>query len=185
LTSTLPGDTKKAQESYSTPQSSRACGKGWPIFVLIHHFLIDTTGKEVFMAGVNKAILIGNLGADPEMRYTTSGLAIATLRLATTERVKGEDKTEWHRVVVFGKLAEICGQYLSKGKQVYIEGGIRYRQWDDKDGNTRYSTEIVANEMRMLGSSPRDGGGQPRKFERPAQSNGPEGDPGPGNDIPF
>ncbi len=108
------------------------------------------------MAGVNKVILVGNLGADPEIRYTPSGLAIANFRIATTESYKNkegqkEEKTEWHRIVSFGKLAEICGEYLNKGKQVYIEGRIQTRDWEDKEGNKRYTTEIVCNQMQMLG----------------------------------
>ena len=109
------------------------------------------------MAGLNKVILIGNLGADPEIRYTPSGMAVANFRLATSETRNAKDgqketKTEWHRIVTFGKLAEICGEYLEKGKQVYIEGKIQTRNWEDKDGNKRFTTEIVANDMRMLGS---------------------------------
>lgn len=114
------------------------------------------------MAGVNKVILVGNLGADPEIRYTPGGMAVANFRLATSETFskdgKKETKTEWHRIVAFNKLAEICGQYLSKGKQVYIEGKIQTRSWDDKDGNKKYTTEIVASTMQMLGS--RGEGGQ-------------------------
>ncbi|MCK4839025.1 MAG: single-stranded DNA-binding protein, partial [Desulfobulbaceae bacterium] len=97
---------------------------------------------------INKAILIGNLGADPEVRYTQSGAAIANFNLATTESWtkdgKKEEKTEWHRIVAFARLGEICGEYLAKGSRVYIEGRIQTRQWDDKDGNKRYTTEIVA-----------------------------------------
>lgn len=108
------------------------------------------------MSGVNKVILIGNLGADPEVRYTASGQAVANLRLATTERwvnKSGErtEQTEWHRVVAWGKLAETCGQYLQKGKQIYVEGKIRTRQWQDQTGQKRYTTEIVANNLVMLG----------------------------------
>ncbi len=115
------------------------------------------------MAGVNKVILVGRLGADPEVRYTTGGTAVANLRIATSEewrdRNSGEkqSRTEWHRVVCFGRLGEICAEYLRKGKQVYIEGRIQTRSWDDKDGNTRYSTEVVAREMQMLGSPDREG----------------------------
>lgn len=110
------------------------------------------------MAGVNKVILVGNLGADPEIRYTPSGVAVANFRMATAETFKNkegqkETKTEWHRVVAFGKLAEICGEYLAKGKQIYIEGKIQTRSWDDKDGNKKYTTEIIANVMQMLGSA--------------------------------
>lgn len=105
---------------------------------------------------VNKVILIGNLGADPEVRYTPSGTAITNFQIATSESYTKKDgqketKTEWHRIVAFSKLAEICGEYLSKGRQVYIEGKIQTRSWDDKDGNKRYTTEIVANTMKMLG----------------------------------
>ncbi|MEE9614365.1 MAG: single-stranded DNA-binding protein [Thermodesulfobacteriota bacterium] len=108
------------------------------------------------MAGVNKAILVGNLGADPEIRYTPSGTAVVNFRIATSENWKDkegqkQERTEWHRIVAFGKLAEICGEYLSKGKQVYLEGRIQTRQWDDRDGNKRYTTEVVANQMQMLG----------------------------------
>ncbi|MBI4743184.1 MAG: single-stranded DNA-binding protein [Betaproteobacteria bacterium] len=109
------------------------------------------------MASVNKVILVGNLGADPETRYLPNGDAVANIRLATTEswkdKASGEKKeiTEWHRVVFFRKLAEIVGQYLKKGSAVYIEGRIRTRKWQDKEGQERYTTEIEANEMQMLG----------------------------------
>jgi single-strand DNA-binding protein len=115
--------------------------------------------------GVNKVILIGNLGADPEVKYTPSGSAVANLRLATTEsrrdKQSGEQQehTEWHRLVMFGRLAEIAGEYLSKGSQIYVEGRIQTRKWQDRDGNDRYTTEIVANEMQMLGG--RQGMGTP------------------------
>ena len=115
------------------------------------------------MAGINKAILVGYLGRDPEIRYTHSGTAVANFTMATTERVgqDREERTEWHRIVAFGRLAEICGEYLSKGRQVYIEGRIQTREWEDRDGNKRTTTEIVANNMQMLGS-PSEGGGRPR-----------------------
>ncbi len=108
--------------------------------------------------GVNKVILVGNLGADPEIRYTPSGTAVANFRIATSETYTRKDgqketKTEWHRIVAFNKLAEICGEYLAKGKQVYIEGKIQTRAWDDHDGNKKYTTEIIANQMQMLGSA--------------------------------
>jgi single-strand DNA-binding protein len=124
------------------------------------------------MASVNKVILVGNLGADPETRYQPSGEAITNIRVATTDRWKdkasGEMKeaTEWHRVAFFGRLAEIAGEYLKKGSQVYIEGRIRTRKWQDKDGNDRYSTEIVGDRMQMLGS--RAGAGEPRAEPRAA-----------------
>lgn len=110
------------------------------------------------MASLNKAMLIGNLGKDPEIKYTPEGLAIAKFSMATKEQWKDkdgqkQDKTEWHNIVAFGKLAEICGEYLAKGKQVYIEGRIQTRSWDDKDGNKKYTTEIVANTMQMLGKA--------------------------------
>ena len=114
--------------------------------------------------GINKAILVGNLGADPETRYNTSGGAITNLRIATTEswtdRQSNErrEQTEWHRVVMFGRLAEIAEQYLRKGQQVYIEGRIQTRKWQGQDGQDRYSTEIVARDMQMLGGRG-DGGG--------------------------
>lgn len=107
--------------------------------------------------GVNKVILIGHLGADPETRAMPSGSSVANLRIATTEswrdKQSGEqqERTEWHRVALFGRLAEIAGEYLRKGSQVYIEGSLRTRKWQDKQGNERYSTEIVGNEMQMLG----------------------------------
>ncbi len=119
------------------------------------------------MAGVNKVILLGHLGADPEIRYAASGNAIANFRIATSENWKDRDgnkqeRTEWHRIVTFGKLAEICGEYLNKGKQVYLEGRIQTRSWDDRDGNKRYTTEIVCDQMQMLGRGGDGGGGGQR-----------------------
>lgn len=111
---------------------------------------------------VNKVILVGNLGKDPELRYTPSGAAVATFSLATTNPFKdreGNRSTEWHNVVAWRQLAEICGKYLHKGKQVYIEGRIQTRSYDDRDGNKRYITEIVADQMQMLGSRDEQGGG--------------------------
>lgn len=115
------------------------------------------------MASVNKVILVGNLGKDPEVRYSGEGAAIATLSLATTDRWKdkntGETKeqTEWHRVVLFGRSAEVAGEYLRKGRQVFVEGKLRTRKWTDKEGQERYTTEIVADGFQMLGN--REGGG--------------------------
>ena len=115
--------------------------------------------------GVNKVILIGHLGADPESRAMPSGSSVANLRIATTEswrdKQSGEqqERTEWHRVALFGRLAEIASEYLRKGSQVYIEGSLRTRKWQDKQGNERYSTEIVGNEMQMLGGRGGAGGG--------------------------
>lgn len=117
------------------------------------------------MASVNKVIIIGNLGADPETRYATSGDAICNIRVATTEtwkdKASGEKKeaTEWHRITFYGRLAEIAGQYLKKGSQVYVEGSLRTRKWTDDKGQDRYSTEIRADEMKMLGSRQGMGGG--------------------------
>jgi single-strand DNA-binding protein len=117
--------------------------------------------------GVNKVILIGHLGADPETRAMPSGSSVANLRIATTEswrdKQSGEqqERTEWHRVALFGRLAEIAGEYLKKGSQVYIEGSLRTRKWQDKQGNERYSTEIVGNEMQMLGGRGGGGAGAP------------------------
>ncbi len=109
--------------------------------------------------GVNKAILIGNLGADPELRYTPSGRPVATFRIATTDvwtDANGErqERTEWHRIVAWDRLAEICGEYLRKGSKVYIEGRIQTRTWEDQNGVQRYTTEIVARDMRMLDAKP-------------------------------
>jgi len=130
---------------------------------------------------LNKAILIGNLGADPETRYMQDGTCVCNIRIATTERFKDrngerQDRTEWHRVVLWGKLGEIANQYLHKGSQVYIEGRIETRKWQDRDGNDRYSTDIRAREMKMLGGK---GEGAPRSStpaEKPAQA-APADDP--------
>jgi single-strand DNA-binding protein len=119
------------------------------------------------MASVNKVILIGNLGRDPETRYSADGAAITNIRIATTDSWKdkttGEKKeqTEWHTVVFFGRLAEIAGEYLRKGRPVYVEGRLRTRKWQDKEGQDRYTTEIVADQMQMLGSREGMGGGAP------------------------
>jgi single-strand DNA-binding protein len=115
--------------------------------------------------GINKVILIGNLGADPETRAMPSGSTVANLRVATSEswrdKQTGEqqERTEWHRVALFGRLAEIAGEYLKKGSQVYIEGSLRTRKWQDKQGNDRYSTEIIGDELQMLGGRGGGGGG--------------------------
>jgi len=117
--------------------------------------------------GINKVILIGNLGADPETRYTAGGSAITKIRIATSEswrdKQSGEQKerTEWHRVTFFGRLAEIAGEYLRKGRQVYIEGSLRTDKWQDQNGQDRYTTEIIANEMQMLGGRGGDVAGMP------------------------
>ena len=115
--------------------------------------------------GINKAIIVGHLGRDPEVRYAANGSAIANVSVATTDSWKDkqtgdrQDRTEWHRVVFFNRLAEIAGEYLKRGSQVYIEGRLQTRKWEDKDGHERYTTEIVANDMQMLGGRGDMGGG--------------------------
>ena len=141
------------------------------------------------MASVNKVILVGNLGADPESRFAPSGDAICNIRVATTESWKdkqtGEKKeaTEWHRVGFFGKLAEIAGQYLRKGSQVYIEGSLRTRKWQDKDGQDRYTTEIRGDVMKMLGGKPegQQQAAAPRQQAPAQQAGGMDMD----DEIPF
>ncbi len=127
--------------------------------------------------GINKVILIGNLGQDPEVRYTPSGGAVANLRIATSEswrdKQTGEqqERTEWHRVVMFGRLGEIAGEYLRKGSKVYIEGRLQTRKWQDQNGQDRYTTEIVANDMQMLdsrGAGAEAGGGYGGRQQAPA-----------------
>jgi len=130
--------------------------------------------------GINKVILVGNLGRDPEIKYTASGSAVANLTIATSEswndKQTGEkvEKTEWHRIVAFQRLAEIMGEYLKKGSQVYIEGKLQTRKWQDQNGQDRYTTEIVANDMQMLGGRPGDAAGQQQAggggFRKPASS---------------
>jgi single-strand DNA-binding protein len=129
------------------------------------------------MASVNKVILIGNVGRDPETRYMPSGDAMVNLSLATTDQWKDkngekQEKTEWHRIVIFGKTAEIAGQYLRKGSQIYIEGRLQTRKWTDKEGQERYTTEIVADRMQMLGS--RGGGGDAPMDREPTSNAAPE-----------
>lgn len=138
------------------------------------------------MAGVNKAILIGNLGVDPEVRYTPSGRAVANFRIATSEQWtdkdgRKQDRTEWHRVVAWGRLGEICGEYLHKGRQVYIEGKLQTRAWEDRDGNKRYTTEVVAQTMQMLGSAGREGRAESPDERFPVE----EPITIPDDDIPF
>ncbi|GMU44694.1 MAG: single-stranded DNA-binding protein [Xanthomonadales bacterium] len=137
--------------------------------------------------GVNKVILVGNLGADPETRYTANGGAITSIRIATSESWKdkqtGEnvERTEWHRVKFFGRLAEIAGEYLKKGRQVYVEGSLRTDKYTDKEGVERYATDIVANEMQMLGGGEGGGGmGGRGPSERPQRSGAPAGGGGGG-----
>lgn len=139
---------------------------------------------------INKAIIVGNLGADPEIRYTQSGSPVATFNVATTERWRDQEgnqqeSTEWHRIVAWRKLAEICGEYLHKGSRVYIEGKIQTRKWQDQSGNDRYTTEIVAREMKMLdrrdaGSGAASGSSQEPPFPESSSGYGTMGD-----DVPF
>ena len=132
------------------------------------------------MAGINKVILIGHLGADPELRYTPNGTPVANFRIATTERwtnKQGErtESTEWHRIVAWGKLGEFCGQYLNKGKQIYIEGRLRTRSWEDRDGKKQWTTEIIAQRLQLLG-----------KPEKPSEEEVPVPEEAPfEEDIPF
>jgi len=147
--------------------------------------------------GINKVILVGNLGADPETRYMPSGSAVTNLSVATSESWKdkqtGEqkDRTEWHKVAMFNRLAEVAAEYLRKGSQVYIEGKIRTRKWQDRDGNDRWTTEIIADEMQMLGGRGGGGGGGGSAPMSSGQDSGPPSSPpqaGPDDfddDIPF
>lgn len=149
------------------------------------------------MRGVNKVIIVGNLGADPELRYSQSGTAMCSLSLATSEEWKDktsgekQSRTEWHRVKIFGKLAEIAGEYLRKGSSVYIEGKLRTDKYTDKAGVEKYSTDIIADEMQMLGgkqqgeSAPREQNAGPRNAEAVRQANQNQGQPFPEDDIPF
>ncbi len=140
---------------------------------------------------INKAIIVGNLGRDPEIRYTQSGTAVANFSVATTEKWKDknsgewQERTEWHRIVAWARLGEICGEYLSKGRQVYIEGKIQTREWTDNDGNKRYSTEIVANEMKMLGPKDSGGGYKPAAPQGVPEYDGPPLSNDQDDDIPF
>ena len=149
------------------------------------------------MGSVNKVILVGNLGRDAEIRYTSGGTAVATLSLATTDvwTDKGgqrQEKTEWHRVVLWGKTAETLQEYLLKGRQIYIEGRLQTRQWDDRDGNKRYTTETRADRVVLLGGRGGGGGGGMSRGDDPGHPTGPPGPGGPGepselteDDIPF
>ncbi len=151
--------------------------------------------------GINKVILVGNLGADPETRYTASGAAITSIRIATSEswrdKQTGEqqERTEWHSITFFGRLAEIAGEYLRKGSQVYVEGRLQTDKWQDKDGNDRYTTKVIANEMQMLGGRGEGSGGQASNdgFRSNRGGNRPQGQQGNAapdegfadDDIPF
>jgi len=145
------------------------------------------------MSGLNKAQIIGHLGQDPDIRYTTGGNAVCDLRIATSEKWNDkqgqkQERTEWHRVSVFGKMAEACSKYLVKGRMVYVEGRIQTRNYDDKEGNKRYITEIIANDVQFLGGGKGEGGG--KKQPNPDEPGGlytdhNSGGPSPDDDIPF
>ena len=154
--------------------------------------------------GINKVILIGNLGNDPEMRHTPNGAGVCEFRLATNEawtdkQGQRQERTEWHRVVVWGKKAEVCSKYLSKGRQVYVEGRLRTRSWEDKEGQTRYTTVVVANDVQFLGGGRVGGGGGGGGGGRSGGGGGSDEPPpgdyfggggggggnGPDDDIPF
>jgi len=158
------------------------------------------------MASVNKAIVIGNLGKDPELRHTSSGQAVTELTIATNERYKDksgewQERTEWHRVVVWGRQAENASRYLSKGRQVYVEGRLQTREWTDRDGNKRYTTEIVAQNVQFLSGGDRQSGGRyndgpppPNDYDAPSSGGGGGGGGGGGSssgdgfsddEIPF
>ncbi|MGB9081424.1 MAG: single-stranded DNA-binding protein [Desulfuromonadaceae bacterium] len=141
------------------------------------------------MASLNKVMLIGNLGKDPEVRFTASGQAVASFSLATSEKFKGksgemEERTEWHNITLWGKLAEIAGEYLSKGKTVYIEGRLQTRKWQDKSGNDRYTTDIVGDKMQMLSPKGERSGGDSSSAPKSGGSSYEE-PPFQDDDIPF
>jgi single-strand DNA-binding protein len=143
------------------------------------------------MASLNKVMLIGNLGKDPEVRFTASGQAVASFSLATSEKFKGksgewEERTEWHNITLWGKLAEIAGEYLTKGKTIYVEGRLQTRKWQDKSGNDRYTTDIVGDKMQMLSAKgERSGGSDSPSASRPSSSSNYEEPPFQDDDIPF
>lgn len=146
------------------------------------------------MASLNKVMLIGNLGKDPEVRYTASGQAVASFSIATSEKFKNksgewEERTEWHRITLWGKQAEIAGEYLAKGRTVFIEGRLQTRKWTDRDGNEKYSTEIVGERMQMLGGKGESNGGGTARRSEPAhggdQTVSYDDPPYQDDDIPF
>ena len=149
------------------------------------------------MASLNRVLLLGHLGADPELRYTPSGAAVCNFRIATNEvwtdkSGEKQEKTEWHNIVIWGRQAEICGEYLAKGRQVLIEGSLQTRSWEDKEGNKRYTTEVKARNMQMLGRGDGGGGGGGGRAPRPAEEERAAQEPAaaydepiPDDDIPF
>ncbi len=141
------------------------------------------------MASLNKVMLIGNLGKDPEVRFTASGQAVASFSLATSEKFKGksgemEERTEWHNITLWGKLAEIAGEYLSKGKTIYVEGRLQTRKWQDKNGNDRYTTDIVGDKMQMLSAKGERSGGDSSSAQKSTAASYEE-PPFQDDDIPF
>jgi single-strand DNA-binding protein len=142
------------------------------------------------MAGINKVILVGHLGADPDLRYTASGGAVCELRLATSESWKDkggekQERTEWHRIIVWGKTGEACAKYLAKGRMAYVEGRIQSRSYDDKDGVKKYITEIVASDVQFLGGGKSEGGGRGASRDEGQQPDTSDGWPGSDDGIPF
>jgi single-strand DNA-binding protein len=151
---------------------------GWGVVIIQYSSPLPATQQELFMArGINKVILVGNLGNDPETKYTQGGMAVTKASLATTSVRKDkegntQERTEWHRVTFFGKLGEIAGEYLRKGSQVYVEGSIRYDKYTGQDGVEKYTTDIIADEMQMLGGRSEGGGGGERPARAPRESSG-------------
>lgn len=143
------------------------------------------------MRGINKVIIIGNLGQDPDVRYIPSGGAVASISVATSETWKdkesgeNQERTEWHRIVFFNRLAEVAGEYLKKGSKVFVEGRLRTRKWDDKDGKTCYTTEIVAKEMQMLDSKSSDNGGSKKHASKSSSVNQPKASDNFDDEFPF
>jgi single-strand DNA-binding protein len=142
------------------------------------------------MSGVNKVIIVGRLGADPELKTVTGGQSVARLSIATSEnwtdkQGQKQERTEWHKVVVWGKLAELCGKYLSKGRQCYVEGRLQTRSWEDQQGQKRYATEVVANTVQFLGSGATASQGQNNESPFPTQDFGPEPAFDSSDEIPF
>lgn len=134
------------------------------------------------MSGINKAIIVGRMGQDPEIRYAANGNAVANLSIATSKKYKGEEETEWHRVVAFGKLADVCREWVHKGDLIGIEGELRTRKWEDNNGVTKYSTEIITHNLNMLGSK---GTGEPRQQRAPAQQEAPMDRDGVSTEAPM
>ena len=192
---------KKKPSKETILNEHRLVDTPYAIEILVRIYYHRRVFEEIYIMarGINKVILIGNLGNDPDIRYTASGAAVANISLATAETWRDKDsgeqqeRTEWHRVVFFGRLAEIVGEYLRKGSQIYVEGRLQTRKWQDKEGNDRYTTEIVANEMQMLGgrsggsanyeSAPQAASSNSQKAPEPVSSGSSSDDFD--DDIPF